>query len=110
MVALKISKSRGFDPVDLYSKQMKKADRANRTGKAKPDEVEISDKGKEIHRAMHALSSVPDVREDKVEAVRSRIEAGTYKVRGKDVVRKLFAGAVRRGDLGELRKRNDEHS
>ena len=45
---MKISRSRGFDPVDLYSQQAKKADRANRTGEAKPDEVEISDKGKAI--------------------------------------------------------------
>lgn len=109
-MALKISRSRGFDPVDLYSQQAKKAHRANRTREAKPDEVEISDKGKAIHRAMHALSSMPDIREEKIEDVRSRIEAGRYAVRGKDVVEKLFAGTVRRGDLGELRKRNDEDS
>ena len=109
-MALKISRSRGFDPVDLYSQQAKKADRANRTGEAKPDEVEISDKGKAIHRAMHALSSVPDIREEKVEDVRSRIEAGRYTVSGKEVAGQSFAGAVRRGELGELRKRNNEDS
>jgi|CZCA01.1.fsa_nt_gi negative regulator of flagellin synthesis FlgM len=109
-MALKISGSRGFDRINLYSQLAKKAERAERTGEVKPDEVEISDRGKEIHHAMQALSSVSDVRDDKVEAVRSRIESGTYEVSGKDVARKLFAGAVRRGDLGGLRKGNGEDS
>jgi len=38
------------------------------------DELEISDAGRLIEQA----KSVPDIRQDRVNAIRARIEAGTY--------------------------------
>ena len=107
---MKVTGSRGFDPVKLYSQNAGKASRAERQGEARPDEVSISDEGKVMHRAMQALSSIPDVREEKVQSVRQRIQAGTYEASGKEIVRKVFSRAVRRGDLGGTRNRTDENT
>lgn len=94
----------------LYSQTTGKANRADRQGEARPDEVSISDEGKVMHHAMQALSSIPDVREEKVQSVRQRAAAGTYEASGKEVVKKLFSRAVRRGDLGGTRNRTDENT
>ena len=105
---MKVTGSRGFDPVKMYSQTAGKANRADRQGEARPDEVSISDEGKVMHHAMQALSSIPDVREEKVQSVRQRAQAGTYEASGKEIVKKLFSRGVRRGDLGGIRNTTDE--
>ena len=94
----------------LYSHTAGKANRAETQGEARPDEVSISDEGKVMHHAMQALSSIPDVREEKVQSVRQRAAAGTYEASGKEIVKELFSRAVRRGDLGGTRNRTDENT
>ena len=94
----------------LYSQTTGKANRAERQDEVRPDEVSISDEGKVMHRAMQVLSSIPDVREEKVQSVRQRIQAGTYEASGKEIVRKVFSRAVRRGDLGGTRNRTDDNT
>ncbi|MEA4882366.1 MAG: flagellar biosynthesis anti-sigma factor FlgM [Clostridia bacterium] len=107
---MKVSGSRGFDPVKLYSQTAKRPEGAGARQGAKADEVSISEQSKEIHRAMQALSSVPDVRVEKVESVRAKVDAGAYKVSGEEIVRALFGRAMRRGDLDEIRRGSDETS
>jgi negative regulator of flagellin synthesis FlgM len=107
-MALKVTGSRGFDPLKLYSQTAGKANRADRQGEARPDQVSISNEGKVMHRAMQALSSIPDLREEKVQSVRQQVKAGTYEVSGKEIVRKVFSRAMRRGDLGGIRNTTDE--
>lgn len=92
----------------LYSQTAGKAKRADRQGNAVPDQVSISDEGKVMHRAMQVLSSISDLREEKVQSVRQQVEAGTYKVSGKEIADKVFSRAVRRGDLGGIRDRTDK--
>lgn len=94
----------------LYSQTAGKANRAERQGEVRPDEVSISDEGKVMHRAMQVLSSIPDVREEKVQSVRQQVEAGTYEASGREIVSKIFSRAVRRGDLGGTRNRTDENT
>ena len=107
---MKVTGSRGFDPLKLYSQTAGKANRGDRQGEARPDEVSISDEGKVMHRAMQALSSIPDIREEKVESVRRRVEAGTYEVSGQEITEKLFSRAVRRGDPNGTRNRVDKNT
>ena len=107
---MKVTGSRGFDPVKLYSQTTGNANRAERQDEVRPDEVSISDEGKVMNRAMQALSSIPDVREEKVQSVRQRIQAGTYEAAGKERVRKVFSRAVRRGDLGGTHNRTDDNT
>jgi negative regulator of flagellin synthesis FlgM len=51
-----------------------------RTGGSGAVNAEISDKGKEFAKAKAAASAAPDVREEKIAALKARIADGKYKV------------------------------
>lgn len=55
----------------------------------KKDAVEISQIGKDINVAKQAIKNVPDVREDKVAAIKKQLEEGTYQVSDQDIADKL---------------------
>ncbi|MBL8093028.1 MAG: flagellar biosynthesis anti-sigma factor FlgM [Anaerolineales bacterium] len=46
----------------------------------RPDQAEFSNRGVELAKARAALSDVPDVREDRVAALRDQIKSGSYQV------------------------------
>ncbi len=55
------------------------------------DQVSFSSVGKDMQIAKSALASVPDVREDKVSALKASIANGTYQVSAEDFASKLLA-------------------
>lgn len=55
------------------------------------DQVSFSTIGKDMQVAKTALASVPDVREDKVNALRASIANGTYQVSAESFADKLMA-------------------
>ena len=62
-----------------------------KTQKAKAkDEVQISEAGKDFQIAKMALQEVPDVREDKIAAIKSSMEAGTYEVNSNSFADKVI--------------------
>ncbi|MFG6327199.1 MAG: flagellar biosynthesis anti-sigma factor FlgM [Lachnospiraceae bacterium] len=66
-----------------------KAGAAAKTSSA--DKVEISDFGRELQVAKQAVAAAPDVREDRVSELKSRIQNGTYSVSGESFAEKLLA-------------------
>jgi len=54
------------------------------------DKVEISSKAVEIKVALEALSSVPEVRKDRVEELKKLIEEGKYNPDPKEVAKKIL--------------------
>jgi negative regulator of flagellin synthesis FlgM len=54
------------------------------------DSVEISDLARELAKARQAVDAAPDVRTDKVAAIKKRIEDGTYSVSPELLARKLL--------------------
>jgi len=69
-----------------------KAKNVNATGYASfKDEVSFSSIGKDMQIAKSALATVPDVRESKVNDIKSRIDNGTYKVSSADFADKLIS-------------------
>lgn len=81
--------------VDAYMQvnQVYQANKAKRSAKAAngnaSDTVEISDFGKDYQVAKQAISSTPDVREDKVEEFKNKLAEGTYQVSVQDVADRL---------------------
>lgn len=65
---------------------------ARKRSASESDEVIISNKSRELHKAMQAVAATPEVRHDVVNAIKSRLESNTYTVSGKDVVRKIMPG------------------
>lgn len=56
----------------------------------KRDEVQISRAGRDYQVAKQAVSEAPDIREDRVIQVRSRMASGNYKVDNGDFAAKLL--------------------
>lgn len=54
------------------------------------DKLEISSEARDFHAILNAIKSTPDIREEKVNEIKSKIESGTYSVNAKDVVEKLI--------------------
>lgn len=73
-----------------YGKTAKKTEAIEKTGRS-ADKVEISSQAKDIQVAMKALAEVPEVRSEKVEAIKAQIQSGTYKPSAEDLVDKMFA-------------------
>ncbi|ADQ45908.1 Anti-sigma-28 factor FlgM family protein [Caldicellulosiruptor kronotskyensis 2002] len=57
---------------------------------ASTDKIEISSEAREFQAVLNAIKQTPDVREDKVNEIKKKIDSGTYNVSGKDVVEKLI--------------------
>jgi len=55
------------------------------------DMVTLSSQAKDFSAAKKALVNTPDIRADKVQSLKARIDSGTYNVTGMDVANKLFA-------------------
>jgi negative regulator of flagellin synthesis FlgM len=82
------------------SSRMSGTNRNYATGTNNPaSSVEVSDRAQEVRRVTRQVNELPDVREDRVQALKAQIEAGTYKVSGEDIadliIRRAFADGVR---------------
>ncbi len=61
---------------------------------AKGDVVQLSDRSRLIARAQELASGAPEVREAKVNELRSRIESGTYTVSGQVVAESMLRKSI----------------
>ena len=57
---------------------------------SRDDKIEISQVGKDMTVAKKAISEAPDLREDKVKAIKVQMEAGTYSVSSEAIADKLI--------------------
>lgn len=74
------------------SQSVKKSYNASTIGATSTrDKVSFSTVGKDMQVAKTALASVPDIREDKVNALKERIANGTYNVSPESFADKLMA-------------------
>ena len=70
-----------------------KADNAVRIEPAA--DVELSESLAEVNTAKTALAAMPDVRTEKIEAIKPRIEDGSYEVDSKVVAKKMVDSSLR---------------
>ena len=68
--------------------QTQKMDKAERV--TRRDEVQISSLGADYQIAKKAMADIPDVRKDKIAAIKAGMEAGTYKVDSSNFADKLY--------------------
>ncbi len=54
------------------------------------DKVEISSEARDFQAVLNAIKLTPDVREEKVDEIKKKIDSGTYNISGRDVVEKLI--------------------
>lgn len=74
--------------------QIYKTNQTSGTGKTQKskakDEVQISEAGKDFQIAKMALQEVSDVREEKIAAIKSSMDAGTYEVDSSEFADKVI--------------------
>jgi len=58
------------------------------------DRLEISPKAREVQRLKRLLEQIPEVRQDKVQAIRQKISRGEYGVSAEDVAEKILGRAL----------------
>ena len=58
------------------------------------DRIELSVRSREIMHLDELIRSTPDIREDRVEQVRSALESGTYNVKAEKIADKILNGNV----------------
>jgi negative regulator of flagellin synthesis FlgM len=58
------------------------------------DRIELSVRGREIQHLDKLIQSTPDVRDAKVEQIRSAIESGTYNVKAEKIADKFLSGSL----------------
>jgi|WetSurMetagenome_2_1015567.scaffolds.fasta_scaffold165690_3 negative regulator of flagellin synthesis FlgM len=59
----------------------------------KPDQATFSDRAREIDLALSVLAKQPEVRQDKVDALRRQIADGTFKVSAETIADNLLSEA-----------------
>ena len=76
--------------LNAYNKNTntKKVKESNRF--SKKDEFSISKEAKEIQRAMKAAKNSPDIRKEKIQEIRERINSGNYNVDAKKIAEKMI--------------------
>ncbi len=60
-----------------------------RNNQAATDDVKLSSKARLYKKVKKAALEAPDIRKERVESLREKIEAGTYNVKGERVARKI---------------------
>jgi negative regulator of flagellin synthesis FlgM len=60
------------------------------SSKNRRDRVTLSPRARELRDAQQALASIPDVREDRVEEIKIRIEDGSYRIDSKAIATKMI--------------------
>ncbi|MGE5584877.1 MAG: flagellar biosynthesis anti-sigma factor FlgM [Bacillota bacterium] len=71
------------------SREAREAQKKPEKAEADSDEVVVSDRARELQRAHQRLDEIAAARKARAEAVRGDLEAGTYRVSGDMVARKL---------------------
>lgn len=101
---MQISNDSVYNAVRAYLNQQVKEPRNDKcrvdTGRAKQlcgptaDTMELSDRAKDIGFALKVVRGTPEIRENLVNALKEKIEAGAYTVSGEKIAEKIIARAV----------------
>ncbi len=87
---MKINTIMQANPVmKAYQKQLDRTEKAGPTEMAR-DKIEISEQAKDFQVAMRAFKELPEVRQGKIEEIRSQVESGQYKPSAEAVAEKIM--------------------
>ncbi len=72
-----------------YGKKTEKANNVKKSSFSK-DKIDISSSAKDVQLATATLKSLPDVRAEKIAALKEAIDSGTYNVPSIDIAEKMI--------------------
>lgn len=81
--------------LEIYNtNSTRKSQKINKPGEK--DVFTISKEGKDFQTALDALSKVPDIRHDKVNDIKKKIQSGTYNISAEETADKIVDSAFDR--------------
>jgi negative regulator of flagellin synthesis FlgM len=83
----------GIDRINRPGRRSR-AEGAGAPARAPSDAVSLSDQAKTLAAARRAVDSAPDIRQDKVDAIKQAISDGTYSVSARELARKMIDAGI----------------
>ncbi|SDZ32985.1 anti-sigma-28 factor, FlgM family [Proteiniborus ethanoligenes] len=88
---MKIFNNSGIDKMmQAYRKQEHRKESFKLNRGSKNDELSLSSTAKDYQIAMNALKNTPDIRKEKVEAIKEQIRTGTYVIDSGKIAEKIL--------------------
>ncbi len=78
--------------LDMQQQPPRVSKSSDESAKVGSDRIELSVRSREIQHIDELIRSTPDIREEKVEQIRSAIETGTYNVKAEKIADKILGG------------------
>lgn len=75
---------------DIYTKKPAVSGKKNKLS-VKKDDLNVSDEAREFQNVFKAVSSTPDIREDKINRIKDKIESGNYNINSEDIADKMLS-------------------
>lgn len=91
---MKITNSNIRKALGAYKKQEVKENNSKKAESSRlkrKDEFEISNEGKKFQAIMKKLKDTPDVRQQKIDELKARINSGSYKVDSDEIAKKMLS-------------------
>ena len=63
-------------------------------GTSESDRLELSVRSLEVSHVQDLIQSTPDVRQDRINQVRSEIDSGTYNIKAEKIAEKIVGGSL----------------
>jgi len=76
----------------VYEKSNRNISESTKEVQQTKDQLALSEGAKDFQVAMKAFRKLPEIREDKINAIKGQIQQGTYQVSGKEVADKILEG------------------
>ncbi|HBM81527.1 MAG TPA: flagellar biosynthesis anti-sigma factor FlgM [Clostridiaceae bacterium] len=86
---MKVTRDNGIRAVEIYAENKLKPVHERGTISKKGDTIEISKEGKEIAKYVSIVKNISDIRVQKIEDLKQKIESGKYDVSSEDIAKKI---------------------
>lgn len=87
---MKINSPFSINPGQIYQSQQKKIKENKNFRTTHHDKVEISNEAKKIKELVKKTTNLPDIRQDKVNAIKEQIDSGNYKVTPEQIAKGII--------------------
>lgn len=89
---MNINRISATNAAGIYKKSQVQRQKVNDKTTLK-DDVVLSESGKIFKSALKVVQGTPDIREEKINEITSKIKTGEYKVKKEDLVNKMITNA-----------------
>lgn len=72
----------------------KRAEKSKKAYMTTGDKIEISRRASDFQLAMKAIKATPDIREEKIKAIKEKIAAGTYNIDAEKIAQRIIERAL----------------